>query len=165
MILMPLACFIMPTLVPMLWGESLWNGYFVCAIFRYVYVLNATWLINSVAHMFGNKPYDKNINPVENISVAVTALGEGFHNYHHTFPWDYKTAELGHYTFNFSKLFIDIMAKLGLAYDLKTVSRDVIEKRVKRTGDGSHEVWGWGDKDIHPEDEEATTIVNPDKSE
>lgn len=165
MILMPLACFIMPSLVPMLWGESLWNGYFVCAIFRYVFVLNATWMINSVAHMFGNKPYDKNIYPVENISVSITALGEGFHNYHHIFPWDYKTAELGHYTFNFTKLFIDTMAKLGLAYDLKTVSRDVIEKRVKRTGDGSHEVWGWDDKDMQPEDKEAITVVNPDKSE
>lgn len=162
---MPLTCFIMPTMIPTLWGETLWNGHFVCATFRYVYVLHATWLINSVAHMYGNKPYDKNINPVENNAVSFTALGEGFHNYHHTFPWDYKTAELGHYTFNFTKLFIDIMTKLRLAYDLKTVAKDVIEKRVKRTGDGSHEVWGWGDKDIHPEDKEATTVVNPEKSE
>lgn len=139
---MPLACFIMPTYIPTLWGESLWNAYFVCALFRYTYVLNVTWLINSAAHKWGSKPYEKSINPVDTKPVSAVAFGEGFHNYHHTFPWDYKTAELGHYTFNLSKLFIDVNAKLGLAYDLKTVSRDIIEKRVKRTGDGSHEVWG-----------------------
>lgn len=32
--------------------------------------------------MFGDKPYDKNIMPVENLSVAIAAMGEGFHNYH-----------------------------------------------------------------------------------
>ena len=37
---------------------------------------------------FGMKPYDATIGPVENMSVSVLALGEGFHNYHHTFPQD-----------------------------------------------------------------------------
>ncbi|XP_047530655.1 acyl-CoA Delta-9 desaturase-like [Vanessa atalanta] len=143
LILMPLACFILPSIIPTLWGESLWNGYFVCAIFRYVYVLNVTWLVNSAAHKWGSKPYDKNINPVETKSVSLVVLGEGFHNYHHTFPWDYKTAELGEYSLNLSKLFIDTMSIIGWAYDLKTVSSDVIMKRVKRTGDGSHKEWGY----------------------
>ncbi|KAJ2942570.1 hypothetical protein O0L34_g2038 [Tuta absoluta] len=165
MYLMPLCCFILPTYIPTLWGESVWNAYFVCAIFRYVYVLNVTWLVNSAAHMFGTKPYDKNINPVENISVAAVVLGEGFHNYHHTFPWDYKTSELGGYGLNWSKLFIDTMAKIGWAYDLKTVSQEVIKNRVKRTGDGSHEVWGWDDKDVPAEDKKEATIINPEKAE
>lgn len=39
------------------------------------------------------------------------------------------------------------MAKVGWAYDLKTVARETILKRVERTGDGSHNTWGWGDKD------------------
>ncbi|XP_050346627.1 acyl-CoA Delta-9 desaturase-like [Nymphalis io] len=143
LILMPLACFILPTYIPTLWGESLWNGYFVCAIFRYVWVLNVTWLVNSAAHLWGSKPYDRNINPVEIKPVSFVVLGEGFHNYHHTFPWDYKTAELGEYSLNLSKLFIDTMSLIGWAYDLKTVSTDVIMKRVKRTGDGSHKEWGY----------------------
>jgi fatty-acid desaturase len=32
--------------------------------------------------MFGDKPYDKNIMPVESFPVAIAAMGEGFHNYH-----------------------------------------------------------------------------------
>lgn len=90
---------------------------------------------------------DRYINPVQNKSVAIFAFGEGWHNYHHVFPWDYKTAELGNYSFNFTTAFIDFFAKIGWAYDLKTVSEDMIKKRVERTGDGSHELWGWGDKD------------------
>ena len=79
------------------------------------------------------------------------ALGEGWHNYHHVFPWDYKTAELGDYSANVTTAFIDFFAKIGWAYDLKTVSADIIEKRAQRTGDGSHPVWGWGDKDLPSE--------------
>ena len=37
-------------------------------ISRYVAVLHFTWLVNSAAHMFGMKPYDKNIGPAENRS-------------------------------------------------------------------------------------------------
>ncbi|XP_028032441.1 acyl-CoA Delta(11) desaturase-like [Bombyx mandarina] len=160
-ILMPLACFIMPTYVPTLWGETVWNSFYVCAIFRYVYVLNITWLVNSAAHMWGSKPYDKNINPVETRPVSLVVLGEGFHNYHHTFPWDYKTAELGDYSLNLSKLFIDFMAKIDWAYDLKTVSTDVIQKRAKRTGDGSHPVWGYDVGEVATEDKTDTTnLVN-----
>ncbi|XP_014362552.2 acyl-CoA Delta-9 desaturase [Papilio machaon] len=161
MLLMPLCCFILPTYIPTLWGESLWNAFYVCAIFRYVYVLNVTWLVNSLAHLWGSKPYDKHINPVETKPVSLVVLGEGFHNYHHTFPWDYKTAELGDYSLNFTKIFIDGMAKIGWAYDLKTVSTEIIEKRVKRTGDGSHSVWGWDDKDVNAEEKKIAHTVNP----
>jgi stearoyl-CoA desaturase (Delta-9 desaturase) len=159
---MLLICFVMPTIVPTIWGETIWNAYFCCAIFRYVFVLNSTWLVNSAAHLWGNKPYDRHINPVEIKTVSVAALGEGFHNYHHTFPWDYKTAELGGYSLNITKLFIDTMAKIGWAYDLKTVSSDVIEKRIRRTGDGSHSLMK--NKHIPVEDKEETE-VHPVKSD
>lgn len=64
-------------------------------------------------------------------------LGEGWHNYHHVFPWDYKAAELGNYRANFTTAFIDFFAYLGLAYDLKTVDVNVIKKRALRSGDGN----------------------------
>ncbi|KOB73873.1 Acyl-CoA desaturase [Operophtera brumata] len=59
------------------------------------------------------------------MSVTLFALGEGFHNYHHTFPWDYKAAELGNTRLNFTTAFINLFAKLGWAYDMKTVSEVV----------------------------------------
>jgi stearoyl-CoA desaturase (delta-9 desaturase) len=159
-ILMPLVSFVMPTVVPMyFWNETFGNAFCV-NLFRYALTLNATWLVNSAAHMWGDKPYDRFINPAENLVVAVLALGEGWHNYHHTFPWDYKTSELGKYSVNFSAAFIDLFAKIGWAYELKTVSEEMIKKRVLRTGDGSHEIWGWGDKDQSSEDYQDAIITH-----
>lgn len=67
----------------------------------------------------------------------------GWHNYHHTFPWDYKTAELGAYRLNFTTSFLDFMAKLGWAYDLKTTTPEMIQMRTERTGDGTNtNLWG-----------------------
>ncbi|XP_023663858.1 acyl-CoA desaturase-like [Paramormyrops kingsleyae] len=133
-----LMCFIFPTVVPWyLWGESLWLAYFVPGLLRYALVLNATWLVNSAAHMWGNRPYDQHINPRENKFVAFSAIGEGFHNYHHTFPYDYATSEFG-CRLNLTTCFIDMMCRLGLATDCKKVSREQVLARKQRTGDGSH---------------------------
>lgn len=133
-----LMCFFVPSVVPWyMWGESLWVAYFVPALLRYALVLNATWLVNSAAHMWGNRPYDGTINPRENRFVAFSAIGEGFHNYHHTFPFDYSTSEFG-YKLNLTTCFIDFMCYLGLARDPKRVSKETILARAQRTGDGSH---------------------------
>lgn len=132
-------CFILPTVVPVyLWSEK-WK----CAIFsqiflRYALVLNSTWSVNSFAHIWGNKPFDKNIQPVENTYVAFLAAGEGWHNYHHVFPWDYKAAELGGHILNVTTLLLDFFAKIGWAYDLKTASPKLVEKYIKNQGDGTH---------------------------
>jgi len=148
MILMPILCFLIPTCIPVyFWGETWTNAWFVATMFRWTWILNMTWLVNSAAHKWGDRPYDVTINPSQNVSVAIFAFGEGWHNYHHVFPWDYKTAELGNYRMNFTTAFIDFFAKIGWAYDLKSVSSEIIEKRVKRTGDGTHNTWGWGDRD------------------
>lgn len=64
-------------------------------------------------------------------------LGEGFHNYHHSFPYDYATSEFG-CKLNLTTCFIDLMCYLGLATDRKRVSREAIVARAQRTGDGSH---------------------------
>ncbi|XP_053306638.1 stearoyl-CoA desaturase [Spea bombifrons] len=131
-------CFIVPTMIPWyFWGESLAVAFYIPCILRYALVLNATWLVNSAAHMFGNRPYDKNINPRENTLVALGAIGEGFHNYHHTFPFDYSSSEFG-IRLNLTTCFIDLMGLLGLASDCKMVSKETILARKMRTGDGSH---------------------------
>lgn len=92
----------------------------------------------------------------ENSFVTLQSYGEGYHNYHHTFPWfaldsnprihhwlapfsffrDYSASELDwKYNWNFSTLFIDFFATIGWAYDRKRVSSTMIEARVRRTGD------------------------------
>ena len=108
----------------------------MCSILRYLLTFHATSLVNSAAHLWGNRPYDKNINPAENIGVAISTLGEGFHNYHHTFPHDYATSEYG-WHLNITTWFIDFMALLGQASDRRKISQNTVDKRRSRTGDGS----------------------------
>ncbi|XP_032720016.1 stearoyl-CoA desaturase 5 [Lontra canadensis] len=132
-----LMCFAVPTTVPWcFWGESLWNSYFLASILCYTISLNATWLVNSVAHMYGNRPYDKHISPWQNLLITLGTIGEGFHNYHHTFPFDYSASEFS-LNFNPTTWFIDLMCWLELATDRKRATKPMIEARKARTGDGS----------------------------
>ncbi|XP_076673446.1 acyl-CoA Delta-9 desaturase-like isoform X2 [Andrena cerasifolii] len=159
-VLMPLLCYFIPTIVPVLcWDETWSNAFFVPGILRSVSFWNAVWLVNSAGHTFGNRPYDKFIEPSNNMLTNVFIFGEGWHNYHHVFPWDYRTSELGIYGLDTTAAFIYFFAKVGWAYDLKVVPRDLVQKRVKRTGDGSHEVWGWGDADQTQEDKDQTVVI------
>lgn len=83
----------------------------------------------------------RRISPAENLTVAVLALGEGWHNYHHVFPWDYKAAELGRYTFNLTTALIDLFSLLGWAYDLRVPTVEMVRRTVENKGDGSHPLW------------------------
>lgn len=70
-------CFILPTLVPWyFWGETFQHSLYVATFLRYAIVLNATWLVNSAAHLYGHRPYDKTINPRENVLVSLGAIGK-----------------------------------------------------------------------------------------
>lgn len=80
--------------------------------------------------------------PTESTFVGFVALGEGWHNYHHSFPWDYRAAELGS-KYCLTTYVIDFLSYFGLAYDLKSAPYTMIEKRIHRTGDGTHHVYGF----------------------
>ncbi|KAM6177413.1 LOW QUALITY PROTEIN: stearoyl-CoA desaturase 5 [Erethizon dorsatum] len=130
-----LMCFVVPTLVPWYnWGESLWNSYFLATILPAI-ALNGM-LINSVAHMYGNQPYDKHISPQQNLLITLGAIGGGFHNYHHTFPFDYSASELA-LNFNPTTWFIDFMCLLGLATDRKQATKPTTVAWKAKTGDSS----------------------------
>lgn len=178
--LMPIASFVLPTVVPMyFWNETLISAYCV-NIIRYLTIVHNTLTINSFAHRFGYRPYDRTIRPGDNVSLSIVTLGEGFHNYHHVFPWDYRSSEFGAFTFNITRAFIEFFAKIGWAYELKFPSEEMIKTRVNRTGDGNHGkwgwsnsfqegqtkgeesagIWGWGDKDQLKEDYKNVSIIN-----
>lgn len=79
--------------------------------------------------------------PVESMFVAFFAAGEGWHNYHHAFPWDYRASELGS-PLNMTGFLIDKLADWGYISDRKSASHQMIKNRVMRTGDESHKVYG-----------------------
>ncbi|XP_011495902.1 PREDICTED: stearoyl-CoA desaturase 5-like [Ceratosolen solmsi marchali] len=132
-------CFIGPVIIPVyVWNEDWYYAITTQILMRYAFVLNATWCVNSVAHMFGWRPYDKMIAPTENLLISYVTGGEGWHNYHHAFPWDYKASEMGHPMIDLSTYFIHTFALIGWAYDMKQASPELIKSMVMKKGDGTH---------------------------
>jgi len=128
-ILYLLCVYLIPTyLTVVLFGET-WLDAFAQSMVRYCFSLHVTWLVNSAAHMYGYRPYNDKINPRESPFVIYSGLlGEGFHNYHHSFPFDYRASEFGfRYQVNLSCMFIEAMAYLGLAWDLRKASDKVVK--------------------------------------
>src|SRR6185437_8481143 len=104
--LVTLVGFIGPMAIPCLfWNEDIYHS-IAMTLARYGFILHVTWLVNSAAHLWGHQPYDVHIGPRENPLVIIGAMGEGFHNYHHSFPWDYSTSEFG-WKWNITTFFID----------------------------------------------------------
>merc|ERR1719253_2053190 len=115
------------------WGESFWPAFWVAGALRYCIVLHFTWCVNSAAHFFGDHPYDFESWPAENPFVSLAAIGEGWHNWHHKYPFDYAASEFGITSqFNPTKLFIDTACFLGLAWNRKRATSAWERSKQKR---------------------------------
>jgi stearoyl-CoA desaturase (delta-9 desaturase) len=79
---------------------------------------HSTWFVNSLAHSFGTQPYGRSGTSRNHIFTALLTFGEGNHNYHHEFPYDYRNG-IKWYEYDPTKLFIELCYLLGLVYDLK----------------------------------------------
>ena len=75
---------------------------------------------NSLCHFIGKKPYDHKCTSRDSWYVAFFTFGEGFHNFHHKFQWDYRNG-IRWFHYDPSKWFIWLFSKIGLAKELKKV--------------------------------------------
>lgn len=127
-LLSTVCCFFLPAYICSHW-DNWWGGLFFAGFGKYVYTLHCTWTVNSVAHLHGDRPYDPTISPSESSSTSFFSMGEGWHNYHHTYPSDYACSEFGIcYRYNPTKCFIDVCAMLGMAKNRK---RAIVKKNLK----------------------------------
>ena len=72
----------------------------------YIWILNATWCVNSICHMFGARPWNKAIEPRDNWLVVFLTHGEGYHNWHHEYPSDWRGSKDEWYQINITARFI-----------------------------------------------------------
>jgi len=59
-------------------------------LLRIVLTHHSTFLINSAAHWFGTQPYSDANSSRDNAVLAPFTFGEGYHNFHHMWQWDYR---------------------------------------------------------------------------
>jgi len=110
----------LPTVYGWVMYDDALLGFLVHGVLRWLLALHATWCVNSVAHYFGDRPYDADASARESLFTSIFAVGEGWHSYHHKFPWDYSASEYGvHRQHNPSKILIDAAALIGQAKNLK----------------------------------------------
>jgi len=88
-----------------------------------------TWFINSLAHFWGSKTFSKEHSAVDNFVIAFLTVGEGYHNYHHTFASDYRNG-VRWYHFDPAKWLVWSLNKIGMASDLKRYDAYTIKKRL-----------------------------------
>ncbi|KAK0121895.1 stearoyl-CoA 9-desaturase [Cadophora gregata] len=75
----------------------------------------------------GDQPFDDRNSPRDHVITALVTLGEGYHNFHHEFPSDYRNAIQWH-QYDPTKWSIFLWKQLGLASNLKTFPDNEIEK-------------------------------------
>lgn len=122
-----LTAFVIPTLVCGLgWGDY-WGGYFIAGVARLVFVHHSTFCVNSLAHWVGDATYTDGHTARNSIFTAFCTLGEGYHNFHHEFPSDYRNA-IEWYQYDPTKVFIWCLSNLGLVYDLQMFPANEVVK-------------------------------------
>jgi stearoyl-CoA desaturase (delta-9 desaturase) len=115
-----------PTLVCCLWGDF-WGGFFYAAILRQVLVHHNTFMVNSLAHFWGLAPFADEHSPRDSILTALLTFGEGYHNFHHEFPSDYRNA-IKFYQYDPTKWVITALSYIGQTYDLKIFPDQIVKK-------------------------------------
>jgi stearoyl-CoA desaturase (Delta-9 desaturase) len=115
----------LPTLVGAAFGRPLggllWGGFL-----RIAFIHHTTFLVNSVAHLWGRRPYSEESTARDNALLAFVTNGEGYHNFHHKFPSDFRNG-VRWYQWDPTKWLILALRRLGLARNLHETPRVVIE--------------------------------------
>ena len=96
-------------------------GFVLVAGFLRLFVSHhLTFCINSLAHIWGRQPYTASNTARDNDLIAVLTWGEGYHNFHHLFQWDYRNG-IRWWQYDPTKWWIAFWARLGFATELRRV--------------------------------------------
>lgn len=96
---------------------------------RLFFLHHFTWFINSLAHTWGARTFCQEQSAVDNYVISLLTFGEGYHNYHHTFAYDYRNG-IRWYHFDPTKWLIWTFSTLGLASKLKKNQAYFIEEKL-----------------------------------
>ena len=92
-------------------------------VLRLVLSHHFTFFINSLAHIWGKQPYTDKNSARDNGVLAFLTYGEGYHNYHHIFEYDYRNG-IKWWQFDPTKWLIKSASYIGLTRNLRTVPEE-----------------------------------------
>ena len=102
-----LVTFGLPVGIGFLWGGwvSALGAFLIAGVARVVVLQHCTFCINSLCHYLGTRPYSSRCSARDS--------GEGYHNYHHEFPHDYRNG-VKPWQWDPTKWLIWTLSKVGL---------------------------------------------------
>lgn len=119
--------FLFPALVALAWGDF-WGGLFIAGGLRSVINHHSTFLINSLSHCVGKQTYSDSHSARDNWFTAFLTFGEGYHNYHHEFPSDYRNG-VRVWDWDPTKWLIKGLSLVGMTSNLKKISEEIIVRK------------------------------------
>ncbi len=123
-----------PTLLTLLcYYLAGWSGVVVGMAWSTVVFTHSTFLINSVAHVWGSQRYHTGDDSRNNPLLAILTMGEGWHNNHHHcqlsarqgFKW---------WEIDATYYILRLLALTGLIWDLKKPSAEALTNKLINTG-------------------------------
>ncbi|MGH8530998.1 MAG: acyl-CoA desaturase [Nevskiales bacterium] len=109
-----------------------WSGLFVGFVLSTVLVYHATFMINSLAHVFGKQRYLTGDDSRNNWLLAIIAMGEGWHNNHHYYPGSARNGFFW-YEYDVTYYLIKLLEKCGLVWDVQTPPESVLKSEKRPT--------------------------------
>ncbi len=117
---------VLPMVVAAQWGDP-WGGLLVAGFLRVALMLQATFCVNSLAHLVGTRRYDARSSARDSFATALITFGEGYHSFHHRFPFDYRNGPRW-WQFDPGKWLIWTLSRVHLADRLRSASPESIVK-------------------------------------
>lgn len=99
----------------------------LAGLLRLVVSHHFTFFINSWAHVSGKQPYTDTNTARDNPVLALFTWGEGYHNFHHIFQYDYRNG-VKWWQYDPTKWLIYGLSRVGLASNLRRIPRYTIVK-------------------------------------
>ncbi len=115
---------LLPLVIGAMTGHLL-GAFLLSVAGRLTFIHHSTWAINSICHTFGKATYDIDVSARDHWIVAFLTNGEGFHNFHHRFPSDYRNG-IRWYHWDPSKWVIMLLRWCRLAKNLYRASPHAI---------------------------------------
>ena len=108
------------------------HGFVWGGLLRMFLVQHGTYSINSLCHVFGNRPFETRENSRNNLWLTFPTVGGSLHNTHHAFP---NTAinGLSWWQIDPSAWFIRTLEILGLAWNITVPSAEAIAAKSTNT--------------------------------
>ena len=117
---------LIPLLIGLMYGRPLgavlWGSFL-----RITLVHHATFLINSLCHYKGKRTYDASSTSRDSWFISLFTFGEGYHNYHHKFPSDFRNG-ISWFAFDPSKWIINILSFFRITSHLRKTKEHLIFK-------------------------------------